>query len=62
MPDRIPVPPGQIIADRFCVSGSFNWLSYRGAKDRGYRRESSFYSERPADIALWQNNAASLFR
>ena len=51
-----------IICDaRFCVSGSFNWLSYRGAKDRGYRRETSFYSERPADIALWQANAAALF-
>lgn len=52
-----------IICDnRFCVFGSFNWLSYRGARDRGYRRETSLYSERPADIALWQANADSLFR
>ena len=51
-----------ICDDRFCVSGSFNWLSYRGARGRGYRRETSFYSERPADIDLWQANAASLFR
>ena len=52
-----------IICDhQFCVWGSFNWLSYRGAIDRGYRRETSFYSERPDDIALWQANADSLFR
>ena len=35
-----------ICDDLFCVSGSFNWLSYRGHQDRGYRLESSFYSER----------------
>lgn len=51
-----------ICDDRFCVWGSFNWLSYRGAIDRGYRRETSFYSERPDDLALWQANADSLFR
>ena len=52
-----------IICDnQFCVSGSFNWLSYRGEIDRGYRRETSFYSERPDDIALWKNHAATLFR
>lgn len=51
-----------IICDaRFCVWGSFNWLSYRGAKDRGYRRETSFYSERRDDITLWQANADALF-
>lgn len=54
-----------ICDDRFCASGSFNWLSYRGDRgelDRGYRRETSFYSERSGDIALWKANAASLFR
>ena len=51
-----------ICDDRFCVSGSFNWLSYRGERDHGYRRETSRYSERPDDLALWQANADSLFR
>jgi len=52
-----------IICDnRFCVFGSFNWLSYRGERDRGYRRETSLYSERPDDLALWKANADSLFR
>ena len=51
-----------ICDDQFCASGSFNWLSYRGEIDRGYRRETSFYSERPDDIALWKANAAHLFR
>ena len=52
-----------IICDaQFCASGSFNWLSYRGERDSGYRRETSLYSERPDDVALWKENAASLFR
>ncbi len=51
-----------ICDDLFCASGSFNWLSYRGERDAGYRRETSLYSERPSDIALWRENAASLFR
>lgn len=51
-----------ICDDQFCAWGSFNWLSYRGEVDRGYRRETSFYSERPGDIALWKRNAAALFR
>ena len=51
-----------ICDDLFCASGSFNWLSYRGERDSGYRRETSLYSERPDDIALWKENAASLFR
>lgn len=51
-----------ICDDRFCAWGSFNWLSYRGEVDRGYRRETSFYSERSDDITLWKNNAAALFR
>lgn len=50
-----------ICDDRFCVWGSFNWLSYRGQVDEGYRRETSSYSERPGDIELWKNNAATLF-
>ena len=51
-----------ICDDKFCAWGSFNWLSYRGELDRGYRRESSFYSERPDDIDLWKANAESLFQ
>ena len=50
-----------ICDDRFCVWGSFNWLSYRGQLDSGYRRETSFYSERSDDIALWKNRAFELF-
>ena len=50
-----------ICDDRFCVWGSFNWLSYRGGLDRGYRRETSSYSERPDDIAIWKDQADSLF-
>ena len=48
--------------DLFCVSGSFNWLSYRGHPDRGYRLETSFYSERSDDIALWKALADDMFR
>ena len=51
-----------ICDDLFCAWGSFNWLSYRGERDSGYRRETSLYSERPADIAIWKSNAYSLFR
>ena len=51
-----------IICDEaFCAFGSFNWLSYRGQRDRGYRRETSFYSERQSDISLWKANAETLF-
>ena len=51
-----------IICDgRFCAWGSFNWLSYRGERDAGYRRETSFYSEREQDVALWRTNADVLF-
>ena len=51
-----------ICDDLFCASGSFNWLSYRGRLDRGYRLESSFYSERSDDIALWRAQADDLFQ
>ena len=50
-----------ICDDQFCAWGSFNWLSYRGERDDGYRRETSFYSERPQDVALWKANANVLF-
>ncbi len=50
-----------ICDDSFCAWGSFNWLSYRGELDAGYRRETSYYSERPSDIALWKKNSAGLF-
>lgn len=50
-----------ICDDQFCAWGSFNWLSYRGDRDSGYRRETSMYSERADDIAAWRVNAASLF-
>lgn len=51
-----------ICDDRFCVWGSFNWLSYRGDKDQGYRRETSTCSTRSDDIRLWKENAISLFQ
>ena len=51
-----------ICDDAFCAWGSFNWLSYRGERDSGYRRETSYYSERHEDIELWKNNAAALFK
>ena len=51
-----------ICDDRFCAWGSFNWLSYRGDIDKGYRRETSMYSTRPDDIRLWKENADSLFQ
>ena len=50
-----------ICDDLFCAWGSFNWLSYRGQRDSGYRRETSSYSERPDDIAIWTANAEGLF-
>ena len=50
-----------ICDDRFCALGSFNWLSYQGKRDEGYRREASFYSERKGDIDLCQRNARALF-
>ena len=50
-----------ICDDQFCAWGSFNWLSYRGERDDGYRRETSFYSEREQDVALWKENAITLF-
>ena len=37
--------------DKFCAVGSFDWPSYRG---EGPRRESSHYSEKVEDIALWK--------
>ena len=49
--------------DKFVAHGSFNWLSYlpnRG--DFGPEREGSDYSERPVDVARWQEQAAALFR
>ena len=51
-----------ICDDAFCAWGSFNWLSYRGERDSGYRRETSYYSERREDIALWKDNAAGMFK
>lgn len=51
-----------ICDDVFCAWGSFNWLSYRGERDSGYRREASCYSEREEDIVLWKENAKSLFK
>jgi len=51
-----------ICDDTFCAWGSFNWLSYRGERGDGFRRETSYYSERPEDIQLWVANTASIFR
>lgn len=46
---------------QFCAWCSFNWPSYRGEVDTGYRRESSYYSERPEDLKSWTNIALELF-
>ena len=51
-----------ICDDLFCAWGSFNWLSYKGQRDSGYRRETSYYSERKSDIDLWKSNADPLFQ
>ncbi len=51
-----------ICDEQFCAWGSFNWLSYRGQRDSGYRRETSSYSERYDDITLWKTHADELFR
>ena len=52
-----------IVCDhQFCAWGSFNWLSYRGERDSGYRRETSSYSERVDDIGLWRARADEMFR
>ena len=51
-----------ICDERFCAWGSFNWLSYRGERDNGYRRETSSYSERPDDVAMWKAHADELFK
>ena len=51
-----------ICDDLFCAWGSFNWLSYKGQRDSGYRREVSYYSERKSDIDLWKSHADSLFQ
>ncbi len=52
-----------IICDNlFCVWGSFNWLSYRGEIDRGYRRETSLYSERKEDIDCLKGVAEEIFQ
>ena len=52
-----------IICDNlFAAWGSFNWLSYRGQRDSGYRREVSFFSERKSDMDLWKSHADSLFQ
>ena len=51
-----------ICDDQFCAWGSFNWLSYRGERDSAYRRETSSYSERYDDIALWKAHADELFK
>lgn len=51
-----------ICDDLFCAVGSFNWLSYRGQRDAGYRREASLYSENQELIDLWKDNARTLFQ
>ena len=50
-----------ICDDKFCVCGSFNWLSYRGQLDDAYRRETSLYLERREYVELLKANAAVLF-
>ena len=50
-----------ICDDKFCASGSFNWLSYRGVRDEGYRRETSALSFRQDDVTMWRDKAGELF-
>lgn len=50
-----------ICDDKFCAAGSFNWLSYRGEIDDGYRTESSLYSESANIIDLYKAQAESIF-
>ena len=47
--------------DKYCAWGSFNWLSYRGEFDRGFRQESSTLSKRASDVELWHQRAKELF-
>ena len=47
--------------DKYCAWGSFNWLSYRGEFDRGFRQESSTLSKRASDVELWCQRAKELF-
>lgn len=51
-----------IICDgTFCAVGSFNWLSYRGEVDEGYRREVSYYTEREEDVRRLTELSDELF-
>lgn len=45
----------------FVIFGGFNWLSYKGAVDEDYRRETSMYSERSLDIQLLRNRPLEIF-
>ena len=49
-----------ICDDKFCVWGSYNWLSNPG--EQIPRRETSSYSEDPAHIQLWKRRVSSCFR
>lgn len=50
-----------ICDDKFCAAGSFNWLSYRGEIDEGYRDEVSLYSERRNVMNLYKERAERIF-
>ncbi len=51
-----------LVCDKqFCAWGSFNWLSYRGERDRGFRQESSTLSYDPDHIAQWHKHVQSMF-
>ena len=45
----------------FCAFGSFNWLSYRGEVDEGYRREVSCYTEREEIVRMFLELSEDLF-
>ncbi len=48
-----------ICDDKFCIWGSFNWLSNAGM---GRRRETSSYSEYPDHVRQWKRRVAECFR
>ena len=52
-----------LICDRtFSVTTSFNWLSYRGERDSGFRREMGNLLRHPAHVELVAQKALDAFR
>ncbi len=52
-----------LVCDRsFSVTGSFNWLSYRGERDSGFRREMGTLLRHPAHVKMVVEKALDAFR